>query len=344
MGLFSKLFNGDSKKENKEEKVNSTSKFNEDYDTLKQYAQTILKYEYQNNFNSAVYSEVLPLCDEFIEIANNIDKAKALTRFRKEAKELDGKRQYPYHSVFKSVAFGNNDDWDRVVKNVKEVRYKLVRWDTGITLFNEKHSSIPKYEITLNEPTVKRNKLIEMPEIKYAAVGKSFNKDKLVSFVVIDTETTGLKASSERIIQLSAVKYAEWEAVETWNSFINPKRDVPEEATKINGITNEMLIDKPTIKEVHDSFLDFVGNSTVIGYNLPFDLKFLYAEGIDLTEQKRKYYDVLSIAKKVYKDNFTDFTLTDVANHNGIYFDAHNSLNDCFATAEVFEHLVDEIA
>ena len=191
---------------------------------------------------------------------------------------------------------------------------------------------------------IHRNNLSMMTEVKYASVGKAFNKDKVMKFVVVDTETTGLKASNGRIVQLSAVKYVDWEPVETWDTYIDPgKVKIGAEATKVNGITNEMLIGKPSIKQVSHSFVDFVGEAAVVGYNLQFDLKFLYAEGINLTEIKRKYYDVLALARKYYKGELYSFSLMDVASHNRIYFNAHNSLHDCLATGEIFELIVDGI-
>lgn len=336
MGLFSKLFNN-------EEKANNRARFNEDYEKLKDMAGTILRYKFLSNFTAETFNKVWPLCDEFITIANEIDKKEAVNRFKKEAKEDSASKVFSTHKVFETDYKGDGEEWERVIAKINSVKVKLERWNDGVTRFNEKYANVPDFAITLNEPNIKRNKLIELPEIKFSSVSKSFNKDKLMTFVVVDTETTGLKASSERIIQLSAVKYVDWEPVGKWNTYINPMRDIPAEASTINGITNEMVADAPTIKEVHDSFLAFVGESPVVGYNLPFDYKFLYMEGIDLTEQKRKYYDVMSIAKKKYKDDLYSYALTDVANFNNIYFDAHNSLNDCFATAEVFECLVDEI-
>lgn len=340
MGLFSKLFSNNKN----EDKVSDLTKFINDYEKLKDLASTILRYSIFTNFTEETFNKLLPLCDEFITIASSIDKAEATKKFEREArKDSNNNRYYVKHKTFGTEFKGDGKDWDRVIGTINSVKTKLERWNNSVTRFNETLANIPTCVITLNDPNIKRNKLIELPEIKFSSVAKSFNKDKLLTFVVVDTETTGLRASSERIVQLSAVKYVGWEPIQKWNTYINPKRDIPAEASKINGITNEMVADAPTIKEVHDSFLAFVGESPVVGYNLPFDYKFLYMEGIDLTEQKRKYYDVLSIAKKKYKNYLDSFTLTDVANYNKIYFNAHNSLNDCLATAEVFECLVDEI-
>lgn len=342
MGIFGNLFKKNTPKFSKEE----IEAFNEQYQQLKDLAPLFNRCEYCSPKQAyQLYDTVLPIMDQFLEIANNINQELALNTFRTEAKEAPDQKNavIPYHSVFRSCAFGHEDDWQRVVKDCEKLRYQFINYHDKIEQFNKRYADVPQCNIELSDINLKRNKMITIPEIKYTAVGKSFNKDKLLKFIVVDTETTGLKASSERIIQLSAVKYVEWQPVEVWNSYINPKRSIPEEASAINGITDDMVADKPTIKEVAESFIQFVGDWDIVGYNLPFDFKFLFAEGIDLTEKKRKYYDVYSLAKKVYKKELDSFTLENVASYNRIYYDAHDSLNDCYATAEVFENVINDI-
>ena len=171
---------------------------------------------------------------------------------------------------------------------------ELVRGARDIRMLNSENDFIGELDKRITT-TNDKMRLMHINSIKYSTITKSFNKDKLVNFIVVDTETTGLKASSGRIVQLSAVKYVDWEATEVWNSLIDPKMDISKSASDINGITNELVSGKPTIKQVAKSFIEFVSGYDVIGYNLPFDLKFLYAEGIDLTQTKRKYYDVLAL-------------------------------------------------
>ena len=98
----------------------------------------------------------------------------------------------------------------------------------------------------------------------------------------------------------------------------------------------------PSLEQISNSLLEFVGNCPVVGFNLAFDLKFLYCAGIDLFS-KRKCYDAYLISKKAYADYLSSFSLVDVAAYNDIYFDAHNSLNDCLATGLVFEKAIKEI-
>lgn len=336
MGLFSKLFNSAPSE--------SDGKFEDQYNRLKEICKEITKYEYvSDSVRYEKYDEIYPLTEEFISIAESIDEGKANARIKKEAKQMHPKDPMPYHDDFRKTVFRDGNFIKEITSNVKGIQYKIKRVYDGIESFKAKYDGIPYAKIELSDEPVRRNNMINMPEIKYSPVGKSFNKERLVKFIVIDTETTGLKASNNRIIQLSAVKYVEFEPVEIWNTYIDPLREIPADASKVNGITDDMVKGKPTIKQVAKSFTEFVEKWDVVGYNLPFDMRFLYAEGIDLTETKRKYYDVLPLAKKAFKDNLEHFTLSDVASHCRVYFPAHNSLNDCFATAEVFEKVIDEI-
>ena len=336
MGLFSKLL----QKNNND----NDPEFDAQYEKLKNLASEIVPYEYSGMSDAMRAPTIVSLCDEFTSIASRIDSKKALNCFSKEAKVADPKSSVPFHPIFRCCATGREDAWEYVVRSIKSIGAKYSKWYQGVCTFNERLNSIPSATVQLSDDHVLRNNMLLMPEIKYASVGKSFNKDALVRFVVVDTETTGLKASNGRIVQLSAIKYGDWEPVEIWSTYIDPgKVKIEADATKINGITNEMVAGKPTIKQVAHSFMDFVGDCSVVGYNLPFDLKFLYAEGIDLTNIKRKYFDVLALAKKCYKSDLDFFSLEDVAEYNRIYFIPHNSLHDCLATGDIFERIVDDI-
>ena len=192
---------------------------------------------------------------------------------------------------------------------------------------------------------LERLRLSDMPEIKYTAITASFNPDRLPSFVVIDTETNGIKIQGGRILELSAIRYEDFQPVAAWTSLVNPEKAIPADATAVNGITDDMVASAPTLAQVSASFIDFIGTSPLVGYNLPFDLKFLYSRGIDLTAQKRKYYDVLEVARRAFKkDEVFSYKLVDVSEACGIFPDsAHRSLADCFTTAQVFQCCIDRI-
>ncbi len=336
MGLFSKLF--------KSSETENDGVFESQYNTLKELSNLISDYEYASSKSLYEnYDAVFPLIEQFIDVANKIDEKKTIARIKKEAKAMNPSDSIPYHKDFHTTVFNEQELLKRILGKVQRIQHKFSLVHDGIESFEKRYADIPCAEIQLSDEFVKRNKMMDMPELKFASVGKAFNKDKLVKFIVIDTETTGIKASNGRIVQLSAVKYVEFEPVEVWNTYIDPLREIPKTASDVNGITDDMVKGKPTIKQVAKSFSEFVGNWDIVGYNLAFDMRFLFAEGIDLTETKRKYFDVYTLAKKAFKGDLESFTLTDVAEHCRIYFPAHNSLYDCYATAEVFEKVIDEI-
>ena len=89
-----------------------------------------------------------------------------------------------------------------------------------------------------------------------------------------DLETTGLDQSKDRIVQISLKT-----GNEELDLIVNPEMNIPEEVTKIHGITNEMVKDKPTFKEVAQEVLDFIGDNDLGGFNIKkFDIPFLIEE------------------------------------------------------------------
>jgi len=98
--------------------------------------------------------------------------------------------------------------------------------------------------------------------------------------VVLDTETTGLKPEDgHRIVEIGCVELRNHVATgEHRQWYINPERDMPEEARAIHGLSSAFLADKPTFGEIAGELLDFLRDSPLIIHNASFDLKFLNAE------------------------------------------------------------------
>lgn len=207
--------------------------------------------------------------------------------------------------------------------------------------------AIPAAEVLIdkNAESLTRLKMKNMPEIHCSIVTKRFNKDTFPSFVVFDTETTGLYPASCRIIELSAIRYEHFQPVARWSTLINPGVYIPSEASAINHITDEMVEDAPALSEVAQSFMDFIKDSPLVGYNISFDIKFLYASGIDVFTPGRKFYDAMSLAKKAFYGELVNYKLTTVAEALACPItDAHRSLSDCYATGHVFDCCIDKLA
>lgn len=226
--------------------------------------------------------------------------------------------------------------------------------------FNNQLAEIPKAEIKLSSDKINNNLVMDMPEIRFTKPRKNNSLYNFADFVVIDIETTGLRIQNE-IVEVSAIRYVDFEPTEAFTTLIKPKKEIPANVSEINHITNEMVEDKPTIKQIIPALSEFIGKSTLLGHNLMFDLRFLYKYGYDFTSQKRKYIDTLDIAKSKlkkydeYKEeraeennrdydwDVDDYKLDTLCEYYNIYRNnAHRSLSDCYATAQLFIKLLDE--
>lgn len=123
--------------------------------------------------------------------------------------------------------------------------------------------------------------------------------------VVLDTETTGLDPSvGHRIVEIGCVELLNHVATgETWQAYINPERDMPEEAFAVHGLSDAFLADKPPFHAVVDGFMTFVGDSRLVIHNADFDLKFINAElaALDRAAIPRdRAVDTVSMARRKF--------------------------------------------
>ena len=99
-------------------------------------------------------------------------------------------------------------------------------------------------------------------------------------FIILDTETTGLEVQhGHRVIEIGAVLLNDRKkSEEHFHTYLNPSRLIDEEASKVHGIMNEDLSDKPYFEDVAEEFLEFVDGSTLVIHNAAFDVGFLNNE------------------------------------------------------------------
>ncbi len=98
--------------------------------------------------------------------------------------------------------------------------------------------------------------------------------------VVLDTETTGLDAhSGDRVVEIGCIELINHIPTgETFHTYLNPERSMPEAAFRIHGLSDEFLADKPLFAAVAETFIDFIGDAPLVIHNAEFDIKFLNAE------------------------------------------------------------------
>ena len=98
--------------------------------------------------------------------------------------------------------------------------------------------------------------------------------------VVLDTETTGLDPrSGHRIVEIGCVELINHMATgKHFHKYLNPERDIPEQASVIHGLTEEFLSSQPVFADIAEEFEAFIGDSTLVIHNAEFDLGFINAE------------------------------------------------------------------
>ena len=120
--------------------------------------------------------------------------------------------------------------------------------------------------------------------------------------ICLDTETTGLDPKDgHKVIEIACVELVnKIKTGKFFHTYINPRRDVPEEAFRVHGLSTEFLKDKPFFDHIVDKFLDFIKDDLLVIHNASFDLKFLNHELKNLnrpTLSNNRVSDTLQIAR-----------------------------------------------
>ena len=127
-------------------------------------------------------------------------------------------------------------------------------------------------------------------------------------YIILDTETTGLEVlQGHRIIEIGAVLLNDRKkSEEHFHTYLNPSRLIDEEASKVHGIMNEDLEDKPDFSEIAEEFLEFVDGATLVIHNAAFDIGFLNNELKLASSKYPMLEDICSIEDSlaIAKDKF----------------------------------------
>lgn len=98
--------------------------------------------------------------------------------------------------------------------------------------------------------------------------------------IVFDTETTGLDPlKGDRIVEIGCIEiYNTIPTGENFHVYLDPERDMPDEAFRVHGLSREFLTGKPLFASIVDDFLAFVGDAKLVAHNAEFDMRFINAE------------------------------------------------------------------
>jgi DNA polymerase III epsilon subunit family exonuclease len=160
-------------------------------------------------------------------------------------------------------------------------------------------------------------------------------------FCALDFETTGINPVLDRIIEIGMVRFTMDRVLDTFSTFINPRRDIPEGAVRIHGITGDMVKDAPPISSMLERVESFIGGSPLVIQNPRFDLAFLEAAFKESSRSlpRLEAYDTVRLSRKTFPD-LPNYRLQTLCENLNIRICYHRALSDAEGCMEVFRKVV----
>lgn len=165
------------------------------------------------------------------------------------------------------------------------------------------------------------------------------------SFVVYDTETTGLDPNTEFLTEIGAVVVENGQITETFGTFVNPGKPIPPKIVELTGINDSMVADAPTPDEAVRMFAEFAKGRVLIAHNAhKFDMRFMHIAakraGIELDNA---YIDTLPMAQNLYP-GLRNYKLDTINDHLEIEpFNHHRAVDDAMALAKIFCKMLEDL-
>lgn len=156
-------------------------------------------------------------------------------------------------------------------------------------------------------------------------------------FAIIDLETTGGKASRDRITEIGIVIHDGKQVLETFGSLVNPECYIPAGIVELTGITQEMVAEAPKFFEIAKTIVELTQNSIFVAHNVRFDYTFLQQEFARLGYSfSRKKLCTVQLTRSVFP-GLPSYSLGNLIDHFNLSADRrHRALDDALATSELF--------
>jgi|SRR5665647_1512803 len=164
------------------------------------------------------------------------------------------------------------------------------------------------------------------------------------SYLVIDTETTGLDPVIHRVVEVAAVLVVKGKIVSGFTSYVNPQRTIPPETSAIHGLVDADVADAPTLEELLPRLNLLVGEADVIvAHNAPFDKSMLPG----LIE--KPWLDTLRLAQHLYPDleshkNSVLRYALGLKCPEAAGMPSHRALSDAYVTSRLLIRLLEDCA
>jgi len=160
-------------------------------------------------------------------------------------------------------------------------------------------------------------------------------------YAVVDLETTGGKASMEKVIEVAIVRFDGDKILEKWESLIHPERSIPAMITKITGINDEMVVDAPKFFEVAKKIVEMTEGAIFVAHNVRFDYLFLREEFQRLGFTfSRKQLCTVRLSRMAFP-GLRSYGLSNLIRHFRIPIkNRHRAMGDTLATVDVLRRVL----
>jgi len=230
-----------------------------------------------------------------------------------------------------NTRFSRNDELTLFVNNLSSC---TIDYSSILSIINKK-------KVPDNYTTVFPTPYIDTIT-KSGYIVPNYLKDKKI--VVFDFETTGTDTVNDEPIEIGAVSIVNGKLSEQFSTFINPKRQIPKEITRITHISDTDVINAPYIEDIIPDFYKFSEGAVLVAHNAEFDYAFLkkaaHPMGCIFDNERQ---DTMLLSKKVFK-NLDRYSLESLTNHlNIINEGAHRAIYDAIATARLYLILIEKM-
>jgi len=177
---------------------------------------------------------------------------------------------------------------------------------------------------------------LQLTSVEIASLLEIFPK----GVVAIDLETTGLSPLIDKIIEIAAVKISKDGEIFTFHQLINPLIEIPPHTIQFHGLTNDDLLQSPTVKKPLKQLWDFVERLPIVGHNSIFDLGYLIKASHDfqLEFPPLDIFDTCRYARAILKNQENpprNFKLSTLSDYFEIPLNHHVALDDTLACLKI---------
>ncbi len=160
-------------------------------------------------------------------------------------------------------------------------------------------------------------------------------------YIAIDLETTGIRLSKDKIIEVGLLKVKDSQIIDTFSCVINPDMPVDDKILELTKISENELENAKRIYEVINHIVDFCEDYVLLGHNTIFDYSFVKKEANRAgLEFEKRGIDTYKLCKKVLPDNVRK-NLTDACGYFGIERkNSHRAFSDAYYTHVLFQEII----